>query len=80
MNSKIENGTATENAKLPDAALEDVAGAGFIDDVGGALKTAVQEVGHYGAVGLGWAGNMAVTSDKLHEVLPNMVDGVTGRK
>ncbi len=84
MNSKIENETATEmtteTAKLPDAALEDVAGAGFIDDVGSALKTVGQEAAHYGAVGLGWAGNMAVTSDKLHEILPNYVDGKTGRK
>lgn len=84
MNSKIETGTVTETvtetAKLPDEALEDVAGAGILEDAGGFLKAVGQEAAHYGAVGLGWAGNMAVTSDKLHEILPNYIDGKTGRK
>ncbi len=80
MNSKIENGTATETAKLPDAALEDVAGAGFIDDVGDALKTAGQEAAHYGAVVVGAFGDMTIQGGGLHESLPKYVDGKTGRK
>ncbi len=80
MTSKIENGTATENTKLPDAALEDVAGAGFVDDVGDVLKVAGQEVAHYGALAAGVIGDIAFQGGGIHESLPKYVDGKTGRK